>query len=204
MPPAVTMTNVTKSFGRTVAVNGVSFEVRPGRVDALMGENGAGKSTLMKMLAGVYRPDAGHMAIAGQPVSFANPREALANGISTVFQELSLLPNLSIAENMFLGKEPLGFLGIPDRGPRAIARPAPNAMIRSPRPSPCGCGGTGRRARLKIWFPQGSGGSSPSTRTIDFRVSRTNGGLARPPGFAFPPVMAFASPQASSRRRPVR
>lgn len=118
-PPAVTMTDVTKSFGRTVAVNGVSFEVQPGRVHALMGENGAGKSTLMKMLAGVYRPDAGEITIAGRPVSFANPREALANGISTVFQELSLLPNLSIAENMFLGKEPLGFLGAPDRAEMA-------------------------------------------------------------------------------------
>ena len=118
-PPAVTMTDVTKSFGRTVAVNGVSFEVQPGRVHALMGENGAGKSTLMKMLAGVYRPDAGEITIAGRSVSFANPREALANGISTVFQELSLLPNLSIAENMFLGKEPLGFLGAPDRAEMA-------------------------------------------------------------------------------------
>ena len=118
-PPAVTMTDVTKSFGRTVAVNGVSFEVQPGRVHALMGENGAGKSTLMKMLAGVYRPDAGEITIAGRPVSFANPREALANGISTVFQELSLLPNLSIAENMFLGKEPLGFLGAPDQAEMA-------------------------------------------------------------------------------------
>ncbi|MCR9127359.1 MAG: sugar ABC transporter ATP-binding protein [Rhodobacteraceae bacterium] len=109
------MTGVTKRFGPTIAVNDVSFEIWPGRVHALMGENGAGKSTLMKMLAGVHRPDAGQIAIAGRGVTFANPREALAAGVSTVFQELSLLPNLSIAENLFLGREPVGRMGIPDR-----------------------------------------------------------------------------------------
>ena len=119
MLPAVTMTGVTKRFGPTVAVNDVSFEIMPGRVHALMGENGAGKSTLMKMLAGVHRPDAGEIAIAGREVVFANPREALATGVSTVFQELSLLPNLTIAENMFLGKEPVGRLGMPDRSEMA-------------------------------------------------------------------------------------
>lgn len=115
MLPAVTFSGVTKRFGPTVAVNNVSFEIQPGRVHALMGENGAGKSTLMKMLAGVHRPDAGEITIAGRAVTFSNPREALAAGVSTVFQELSLLPNLTIAENMFLGKEPLGRFGIPDR-----------------------------------------------------------------------------------------
>ncbi len=115
MLPAVTMTGVTKRFGSTLAVNDVSFEIMPGRVHALMGENGAGKSTLMKMLAGVHQPDAGEIALGGKVVAFVNPREALANGVSTVFQELSLLPNLTIAENMFLGKEPQGRFGIPDR-----------------------------------------------------------------------------------------
>ncbi len=115
MFPAVTMTGVTKRFGSTLAVDEVSFEAMPGRVHALMGENGAGKSTLMKVLAGVHRPDAGGIAICGRKVDFSNPREALAAGVSTVFQELSLLPNLTIAENMFLGKEPLGRLGAPDR-----------------------------------------------------------------------------------------
>jgi len=114
------MTGVTKRFGPTIAVNDVSFEIMPGRVHALMGENGAGKSTLMKMLAGVHRPDAGAIGISGRDVAFADPREALVAGISTVFQELSLLPNLSIAENMFLGKEIVGRFGIPDRA--AMAR----------------------------------------------------------------------------------
>ena len=109
------MTHVTKPFGPTIAVDDVSFEVMPGRVHALMGENGAGKSTLMKILAGVHQPDRGEIAIAGRAVSFASPRDALSAGVSTVFQELSLLPNLTIAENMFLGKEPVGRFGLPDR-----------------------------------------------------------------------------------------
>lgn len=116
MQSTVSMTGVTKSFGPTIAVNDVTFEVRPGRVHALMGENGAGKSTLMKMLAGVHQPDRGEIAISGRVVAFANPRDALAAGVSTVFQELSLLPNLTIAENMFLGKEPVGRFGLPDTG----------------------------------------------------------------------------------------
>lgn len=115
MLPAVTFAGVTKRFGPTLAVNDVSFDILPGRVHALMGENGAGKSTLMKILAGVHRSDAGEITIAGRPHNFSNPREALAAGVSTVFQELSLLPNLTIAENMFLGKEPVGRFGLPDR-----------------------------------------------------------------------------------------
>ena len=115
MQPLVRMSNVTKAFGPNVAVNGVTFEVMPGRVHALMGENGAGKSTLMKILAGVHRPDAGEILVNGRPAVFASPRQALEAGVSTVFQELSLLPNLTIAENMFLGKEITGRFGIPDR-----------------------------------------------------------------------------------------
>lgn len=115
MQPIVRMSSVTKAFGPNVAVNGVTFAVLPGRVHALMGENGAGKSTLMKILAGVHRPDAGETLVNGRPVTFASPRQALETGISTVFQELSLLPNLTIAENMFLGKEILGRFGVPDR-----------------------------------------------------------------------------------------
>lgn len=115
MQPIVRMSNLTKAFGPNVAVNGVTLAVLPGRVHALMGENGAGKSTLMKILAGVHRPDAGEILVKGRPVTFASPRQALEAGISTVFQELSLLPNLTIAENMFLGKEILGRFGIPDR-----------------------------------------------------------------------------------------
>lgn len=105
------MTGVTKRFGSITAVEGVDLTLMPGRVHALMGENGAGKSTLMKVLAGVLRPSEGTIEVAGKPVTFTDPRQALAAGISTVFQELSLLPNLSIAENMFLGKELTGRFG---------------------------------------------------------------------------------------------
>ena len=91
MQPIVSMINVTKAFGPNIAVNAVSLEILPGTVRALMGENGAGKSTLMKVLAGVHQPDTGTIAIKGVDQSFANPKQALAAGVSTVFQELSLL-----------------------------------------------------------------------------------------------------------------
>ena len=107
MSHLVELSNISKSFGGSLAVDRVSLELEPGTVHALMGENGAGKSTLMKILAGVFQPDGGDIFRNGRKISFANPREALENGISTVFQELSLLPNLTIAENLFLGREPL-------------------------------------------------------------------------------------------------
>lgn len=107
----VEMTDILKSFGGNIAVDRVSLTLEGGSVHALMGENGAGKSTLMKILAGVHRPDLGAIVKDGQKVSFSNPREALAAGISTVFQEMSLLPNLTIAENMFLGREPTKLFG---------------------------------------------------------------------------------------------
>jgi ribose transport system ATP-binding protein len=106
MANLVEMSNISKAFGRNHAVDNVSLKLVPGAVHALMGENGAGKSTLMKILAGVHQPDSGCISINGCRISFSTPREALECGISTVFQELSLLPNLTIAENMFLGREP--------------------------------------------------------------------------------------------------
>jgi len=109
--PLVTMSSVSKSFGGIAAISNVSFELVAGTVHALMGENGAGKSTLMKVLAGVVRPDHGTIQKNGKAVSFSSPREALDGGVSTVFQELSLLPNLTVAENMFLGRELLTRFG---------------------------------------------------------------------------------------------
>jgi ribose transport system ATP-binding protein len=107
----IEMSNISKAFGASKALDGVSLELMPGSVHALMGENGAGKSTLMKILAGVHQPDSGEIYKNGHKVSFANPREALDFGISTVFQELSLLSNLTVAENMFLGREPTNGFG---------------------------------------------------------------------------------------------
>ncbi|MGY3355322.1 ribose transport system ATP-binding protein [Bradyrhizobium sp. GM0.4] len=105
--PLVQMTSISKSFGGIGALRNVDFQLLPGSVHALMGENGAGKSTLMKILAGVVQGDSGLIRKSDQIVRFQSPREALDAGISTVFQEHSLLSNLSIAENMYLGKEPL-------------------------------------------------------------------------------------------------
>jgi ribose transport system ATP-binding protein len=111
----VAMTGISKLFGGSRALDDVSLSLLPGSVHALMGENGAGKSTLMKILAGVHRPDRGTVTLRGKPVQIVNPKHALDLGISTVFQELNLLPNLSIAENMFLGREPLARAGLIDR-----------------------------------------------------------------------------------------
>lgn len=114
MTNLIELSNISKSFGGSLAVDGVSLELLPGSVHALMGENGAGKSTLMKILAGVHRQDSGDIFKNGHRISFSSPKEALAFGISTVFQELSLLTNLTIAENMFLGREPVTRLGTID------------------------------------------------------------------------------------------
>lgn len=106
MTPLITMRDVHKAYGATVALRGVSLDLAAGSVLALLGENGAGKSTLMKILGGVVRPDRGEIALRGRPLDLRSPRDGLDQGISTVFQELSLLPNLTVAENMFLGREP--------------------------------------------------------------------------------------------------
>lgn len=110
----IEMSGVSKTFGSSVALDDVSLELSPGSVHALMGENGAGKSTLMKILAGVVQPDHGTVRLNGRELRITGPREALDAGISTVFQELSLLPNLTIAENMFLGREPTTVFGTVD------------------------------------------------------------------------------------------
>lgn len=114
MENLIELVNITKSFGGTAALKGVSVALRPGSVHALMGENGAGKSTLMKILAGVHQPDSGEILRNGQKMAFHTPKDALDFGISTVFQELSLLPNMTIAENMFLGREPITSFGTVD------------------------------------------------------------------------------------------
>ena len=103
---------LTKRYGGALAVDGVSLSIRQGEVHALVGENGAGKSTLSKMIAGVVSPDGGELLVRGKPVSFGSPREALAEGIVTIAQELALVPGLTVAQNVYLGAEPrrLGFV----------------------------------------------------------------------------------------------
>ncbi|MCC7447219.1 MAG: sugar ABC transporter ATP-binding protein [Anaerolineae bacterium] len=105
-PPILEMKGITKRFPGLVALNGVDFAVQSGEIHALIGQNGAGKSTLMKILAGVYPIEGGEIRINGQPVSFRHPREALRMGIGTVYQDLGLVPQLSVADNIFLGREP--------------------------------------------------------------------------------------------------
>jgi ribose transport system ATP-binding protein len=100
------MERISKSFPGVRALEEVSFDCAPGEVHAICGENGAGKSTLIKILGGVYRPDAGSVKIGGQPVAFAHPVAARRAGVGIVHQELSLLPDRSVAENIFLGDEP--------------------------------------------------------------------------------------------------
>lgn len=108
----VELRGVGKTFGGTSVLSGVHLRLEPGSVHALVGENGAGKSTLSKIIAGVYTADSGTLLVDGEEVSFSSPREALDRGIATIAQELALVPELSVAENVFLGSEPrrLGFI----------------------------------------------------------------------------------------------
>jgi ribose transport system ATP-binding protein len=102
----IAVQGVSKSFGPTVALSNVSLTGRSGSIHAITGENGAGKSTLMKLLAGVFHPDDGELKVGGQAVRLNSPAAARTVGISTVFQELTVLPNLTVAENLLLGREP--------------------------------------------------------------------------------------------------
>ncbi len=106
--PSLRMEGIGKSFPGVRALDGVSFEVRPGEVHALMGENGAGKSTLMKILAGAYQADAGQIFLDGQPVTLDTPQRAMEMGIGIIYQEFNLVPQLSVAANIYLGREPCG------------------------------------------------------------------------------------------------
>ncbi|HSE36371.1 MAG TPA: sugar ABC transporter ATP-binding protein [Blastocatellia bacterium] len=106
---ALEMRGITKSFAGNTVLSDVSLSAAAGEVHALVGENGAGKSTLMKILAGVYQPDAGQTLIEGTPKEFSRPADALRQGIAMIYQELSLAGRLSVADNIFLGREPLAF-----------------------------------------------------------------------------------------------
>ncbi|RLK31849.1 sugar ABC transporter ATP-binding protein [Cupriavidus plantarum] len=108
--PLLEMRGISKSFPGVKALDDVSFSVYPGEVHMLLGENGAGKSSLMKVLCGVYVADAGEFHYKGQPVAVASPADTMRLGIAVIFQEFSLVPYLNIAQNIFLGREPRGWL----------------------------------------------------------------------------------------------
>jgi len=119
--PIVEMTDISITFPGVKALDSVSFRMFPGEVHSLMGENGAGKSTLIKALTGVYGIDSGVITLAGETLSINSPAQAQAAGISTVYQEVNLLPNLSVAENIMLGREPRRFGTIDWKATRARA-----------------------------------------------------------------------------------
>jgi simple sugar transport system ATP-binding protein len=98
--------NIIKHFGSVIALSGVSMTVGRGEVMCLLGDNGAGKSTLIKTLAGVHQPTSGAYLVDGQPVAFSSPRDALDVGIATVYQDLAMIPLMSITRNFFMGREP--------------------------------------------------------------------------------------------------
>lgn len=109
--PYVRLVGVSKSFGPVKVLKDISFDVRPGEIHALLGENGAGKSTMIKILSGLYPPDGGVMEIEGQSLRFASAKDANSAGIATVYQELLLFPELTVAENIFLGHYPRKAMG---------------------------------------------------------------------------------------------
>lgn len=102
---ALELKDVGKSFGSVIALSNVSVKVKKGEVTCILGDNGAGKSTLIKTLSGVHKPSEGVYEVEGQPVSFDSPRDALANGIATVYQDLATIPLMSVWRNFFLGNE---------------------------------------------------------------------------------------------------
>ena len=110
--PLLAAEGICKTFPGVKALQDARIEVHAGKLNAVLGENGAGKSTLMNILAGVFTPDSGQILLNGHEVTFSNPREAADAGISIIHQELNLIPDLSVAENIFLGREPLTSCGI--------------------------------------------------------------------------------------------
>jgi monosaccharide-transporting ATPase len=112
--PVLEARGVTKRFAGVTALSAIDFAVRPGESHALMGENGAGKSTLIKVLTGVHQPDDGELIWEGSPVKFARPLDAQRRGVSTIYQEVNLIPLMSVAHNIYLGREPRGRIGLID------------------------------------------------------------------------------------------
>lgn len=114
-PPALELRRVVKSFGPVVALRSGSLRLQSGSIHALIGENGAGKSTLVKIVAGLYRRDGGDFVLAGESVDFTSTAQSKAAGIAVIYQEPTLFPDLSVTENIFMGRQPTGALGRIDR-----------------------------------------------------------------------------------------
>lgn len=125
--PVLEATGIDKRFGGVVALHAAEFSCEPGEIHALLGENGAGKSTMIKVLCGVQQPDAGVIAYDDQPIQFDDPAGAVAAGIAPVFQELSLVPDLTVAQNLVLGREPRNRVGLLDQ--RRMRRDAKRLLM---------------------------------------------------------------------------
>jgi len=113
--PIIHMENIQKHFGNVIALNGVTFDVTPGECHCLLGDNGAGKSTFIKTMSGVHKPTAGKIFFEGKPLAFDSPRDAMEAGIATVFQDLAMIPLMSVTRNFFMGREPTKGRGIAKR-----------------------------------------------------------------------------------------
>jgi len=121
--PVLELRDARKTFGAVVALSSGSVQLRAGEINALVGENGAGKSTMVKILAGVHQPDSGDFLFDGHPIVFRSPAESKAAGVSVIYQEPTLFPDLTVAENIFIGRQPTTRLGFIDRAAmRADAR----------------------------------------------------------------------------------
>ncbi|MEL7214754.1 MAG: ATP-binding cassette domain-containing protein [Pseudomonadota bacterium] len=105
--PIIQMKNIEKHFGAVIALAGVSIDVYPGECHCLLGDNGAGKSTFIKTMSGVHKPTKGEIVFDGQPMDFADPRDAMEAGIATVHQHLAMIPLMSVSRNFFMGNEPV-------------------------------------------------------------------------------------------------
>ncbi|RVA21679.1 sugar ABC transporter ATP-binding protein, partial [Mesorhizobium sp. M7D.F.Ca.US.004.03.1.1] len=111
-PVLLAVEGITKHFSGVTALSDVSLDIRPGEILGLLGENGAGKSTLLKILSGVMPPSSGHIIFDGADYHPSSPQDAKRLGIVTIYQELSLIPTLTVAENIFIGRAPVGPLGL--------------------------------------------------------------------------------------------
>ncbi len=109
--PLVEMRDIEKHFGPVIALNGVSFDVRPGECHCLLGDNGAGKSTFIKTMSGVHKPTRGTILFEGREMNFDSPRDAMIAGIATVYQDLAMIPLMSVTRNFWMGREPVKRLG---------------------------------------------------------------------------------------------
>ncbi|WP_439625331.1 ATP-binding cassette domain-containing protein [Shinella sp.] len=106
MAAIVEMKDITKHFGHVIALAGVSFDIRAGECHCLLGDNGAGKSTFIKIMSGVYKPSGGEVLVEGAPTLFQSPRDAMTAGIATVYQDLAMIPLMSVSRNFWMGREP--------------------------------------------------------------------------------------------------